>query len=428
MSVDVASQFVSFQEDGKQEDDKQEDDKQGEGESEATASEQDADKTADSGAAEAEQKTEQEAVTPPTAADPKKPAVEKPVQGEKPDPTKAGSTQGSDILGPTMEDEPAIEKRARPLKDVADEIKRNLKAEDARKAVEKALSRAEAKIRVHQMNIARWENKFNPKESEKPAPLDDVALKAIADQFNLEFNSTAAVDYEQMRQEPLGKIVTFVFGQDGRPVTQNVSNMIFGNYHDKEPFQPSKVEDFATRSTYLYWLAEKIDQRVPTFEEAKPSVEKYWRQQKALELARAEAKKIADTVNETKKSMSETYTEAVDTGSFTWFTTMGDLRYSTPIGVERPGQEFMKKVFSLKEMESGVAANQPLDVVYAIQIVKQDEKSVEQLGDDYLNQQFFTFKRVPFDVTSLSNFYSQEMNFDWMDEFTENMELEWVGR
>jgi hypothetical protein len=126
--------------------------------------------------------------------------------------------------------------------------------------------------------------------------------------------------------------------------------------------------------------------------------------------------------------MSETYTEAVDTGSFTWFTTMGDIRYSTPIGVERPGQEFMKKVFSLKEMESGVAANQSLDSVYAIQIVKQDEKSVEQLGDDYLNQQFFTFKRVPFDVTSLSNFYSQEMNFDWMDEFTENMELEWVGR
>ena len=126
--------------------------------------------------------------------------------------------------------------------------------------------------------------------------------------------------------------------------------------------------------------------------------------------------------------MSETYTEAVDTGSFTWFTTLGDIRYSTPVGVEQPGQEFMKQVFSLDEMSAGVAANETQEVVYAIQVTKKDKKSVEQLGTEYLDQQFFTFKRVPFDVSSLSNFYTQQVNFDWMDEFTEDMELEWVGR
>ena len=126
--------------------------------------------------------------------------------------------------------------------------------------------------------------------------------------------------------------------------------------------------------------------------------------------------------------MSETYTEAVDTGSFTWFTTLGDIRYSTPVGVDQPGQEFMKQVFSLDEMAAGVAANETQEVVYAIQVTKKDQKSVEELGSEYLDQQFFTFKRVPFDVSSLSNFYTQQVNFDWMDEFTEEMELEWVGR
>lgn len=208
---------------------------------------------------------------------------------------------------------------------------------------------------------------------------------------------------------------------------QNVTNMIFGGYHDKELYQPSKVEDFAARSTYLYWLSEKIDQRIPDFKDAKPSVEKYWRQQQALELARADAESMSKTVNQSDKPMSETYTEAVDTGSFTWFNSMGGIRYSTPVGVEQPGKEFMTEVFSLKEMEAGVAANEMQDIVYVIQVVKQDQKTVEQMGDDYLNQQFFTFKQVPFDVSSLSNFYSQEMNYDWMDEFAETMELKWVG-
>ena len=388
---------MSVQEEAKQEEAKQEEAKQEEAKQE-----------------------DQSAPPTPTKAEEPKPADASPQDGDKP--------QGADLLGPTMQDEPAIEKRAKPLKDVVDEVKRSLKAEQAKKAVDKALSRAEAKIRVHQMNIARWESSPNRKDGEKPGEMDEKAIKAIADEFNLQFNESPLVEYDQMREEPLGKIVTFVFGQDGRPITQNVSNMIFGQYHEIQPFEPSKVEDFATRSTYLYWLAEKVDQQIPTFEEAKSSVEEYWKQQKAIEMARAEAKKVVEAVGSTKAPMSETYTEAVDTGSFTWFTTLGDIRYSTPVGVEQPGQEFMKQVFSLDEMSAGVAANETQEVVYAIQVTKKDKKSVEQLGTEYLDQQFFTFKRVPFDVSSLSNFYTQQVNFDWMDEFTEDMELEWVGR
>ena len=409
-SVNLRSQFVSLQEKGEESTAKA-----------ANPAEQEAVQAGDSKANETGQAAAPGAESTPAAAKP----TQEPAATDQAAP--APPTQDGGLLGPTMEDEPAIEKRPRPLKDVADQIKESLKAEDARAAVQKALGRAEAKVRVHQMNIARWESQRNRKDSEKPAPLDDQKLKEIADEFNLEFNSTPVVDYEQMREEPLGKITTYSIGQEGRIMPQNVTNMIFGGYHDKELYQPSKVEDFAARSTYLYWLSEKIDQRIPDFKDAKPSVEKYWRQQQALELARADAESMSKTVNQSDKPMSETYTEAVDTGSFTWFNSMGGIRYSTPVGVEQPGKEFMTEVFSLKEMEAGVAANEMQDIVYVIQVVKQDQKTVEQMGDDYLNQQFFTFKQVPFDVSSLSNFYSQEMNYDWMDEFAETMELKWVG-
>ncbi|MCH2182523.1 MAG: hypothetical protein MK108_11005 [Mariniblastus sp.] len=412
-SVRLGARFVSFQEEEGQADEK----------AAAASGQEESEKAVESKAEESQQAVKPAADATPTAAEPPQETETPAGDAAPPKPAQEGG-----ILGPTMQDEPAMEKRPRPLKDVADQIKESLKAEDARAAVQKALGRAEAKVRVQQMNIARWESRMNPKDSEKPAPLDDKKLKEIADEFNLEFNSTPVVDYDQMREEPLGKITTFAFSQDGRAVPQNVTNMIFGGYHDKELYQPAKVEDFAARSTYLYWLSEKIDQRVPEFDEAKPLVEKYWRQQQALELARADAGAMAKTVNEGKKPMSETYTEAVDTGSFTWFNSMGGIRYSTPVGVEQPGKEFMTEVFSLKEMEAGVAANEMQNIVYAIQVVKQDQKTVEQMGDDYLNQQFFTFKQVPFDVSALSNFYGQQMNYDWMDEFADSMELEWIGR
>lgn len=337
---------------------------------------------------------------------------------------QSGDDQQPGVVGPTIQDEPQIKKRPKPLAEVADAIKRRMKAEAARAAIEKTLRKAESKIRYYQAQVDRWEMGQGSSSGDKPEPLD---LKALADELNLKFNETDLVDYQGLQEEPIGKIVTFMFGPDGRPVTQNVANMIFGEYHDLQLYEPRTVEDFATQSTYLYWLVEKVDQRVVSFDEAKEQVVAFWKRQRALELARQDAEKLAEQVNQSGKTLKELREDAVETGEFSWFTSLGQVMYSTPMGVENAGEEFMETVFSLKPGQAAVALNDTRDKVYVVQVTKLDEVATEELAREYLESQFFTFKRVPMDVSSVSNYYTEQINYEWMQELVKSLNVRWVG-
>ena len=82
----------------------------------------------------------------------------------------------------------------------------------------------------------------------------------------------------------------------------------------------------------------------------------------------------------------------------------------------------METAFSLKEGETGVAANESRDTVYVIQRITPDA-SIAETGSEYLDKQFFRFKRVPTDVLGAAQHYAQELEFDWRDDFVKSMEL-----
>ncbi len=348
--------------------------------------------------------------------------------GEKEAPldNPAAEKQSTEPAGPTFDDKPEIKRRPKPLKDVVDDIKRQLKAADATAALNKALDDAEGELRKHQMQYSRWQSrKYDGEKIDPPAEID---YKSVADKFGLQFNETGLIDRRQISDEAIGKIVSFEMGSDNRPRTIDIGQSIFDNYYETSEFEPRRADDFATRSTYLYWLTEKVDQKVPDFDAAIPEIIKFWKRKKALELAKQDAQAVADNING-GQMLSVLYPEKSNvTGRFSWFSNLGQIRYSTPIGVAEAGDEFMETVFDLKENQAGVALNDSHDTVYVIQLIKESEVSIEEIGNEYLEKQFFTFKHLPNEVTTLAEIYLRKLNFQWQDEFLDDMQLKWIAR
>ena len=57
-----------------------------------------------------------------------------------------------------------------------------------------------------------------------------------------------------------------------------------------------------------------------------------------------------------------------------------------------------------------------------------DRQTVDEIGTDYLQNQFFKFKQIPRDIQNVSRWYGQELAFDWNQEFTDSMGLKFMGR
>lgn len=332
---------------------------------------------------------------------------------------------------PDFKKKPEIERRPKPLKDCLEQIKRSMKSEAASNALKAALDGAENKIRLHQMMYGRWESRPQNDES-KPVP-SEPDYKAIADEFGLEFNETDLIDRTEMADETIGQIVSFEFsgGRNRRPTQFNVGDRIFDQYYDTTLYAPNRVDDFRSGATYLYFVTEKKDQEILSYADALPKVKEFWKRKTGVERARAAAQEIATKINNQPTNMIMINAEkTIDTGEFSWFSNQGGggLDYGTPTGVINAGDEFMETVFELELRKAGVATNDSRDHVYAIQLIKESESTTDSIGDEYLNDQFFKFKRQPADVSSLSGLYMTKLNEKWRDNFVEDMELKWVAR
>ena len=82
----------------------------------------------------------------------------------------------------------------------------------------------------------------------------------------------------------------------------------------------------------------------------------------------------------------------------------------------------METAFSLAEGEASVAANESRDTIYVIQRTT-PATPVTDVGEEYLDKQYFRFKRVPTGVMGAAQHYAQELEFDWREEFVKSMEL-----
>ena len=352
--------------------------------------------------------------------------------GEAATTDEAAAETTDDELGPLLaDDSKELEKRVRPLKDVADAVKRAMVSADARKAMDESIKRAQVKVSSYHAKVMKWEytDEKKRKDKEEPTPID---FKALAEKHNLVLNETPLSDEFALSESQLGRVAVplLVQGPNGQQqrAVRSVSQILFDRFDDYKIYEPSPANDFLTGDSYLYWLSEKEDARSPELDECKEEIIKFWKSRKAIELAQAEAQKIVDKVKGEGKLLSDLYAErATSTGEFSWFNNFGRPAIGTPANVTDPGDEFMQTAFGLAKSEVGMSPNRSKDTIYVIQMVS-ERKTIDELGSDYLNNQFFRFKQVPGDVKAVSSYYGRELNYDWNQEFTDEMGLKFMGR
>ncbi len=355
-----------------------------------------------------------------------------PVESQSTPPSAAATKEPGqeNQIGSLFADDKKIEKRVLPLKDVAEKIKRKMVQSDVEAAMEEAAKNVTAEMSVYYNLRMNWELSDESKRGSEPEP---VNIKTLADNYNMIANETELVDYAQLVELPFGAIDLPILGmgQNGQqqfrfvPLARN----IFDRFDDLKTFDPQTTADMRSGgSKYVFWLKAKQDATVPKFEECQVELEKFWKSKRAIELAKAEAKKIADTVNGQQKTLKELYGERVSaTGEFSWFSTFGNTLYGQPEGVDGAGQKFMEATFALGKMQAAAAVNESQSIVYVVQMLS-ERQSIATAGTEFVEKKYLPAKRIPADISSLSQVYFSQINLDWNQELVDEMGLKIYGR
>ena len=338
-------------------------------------------------------------------------------------------TEDDDSIGPLLGDTPKLKKRAKPLREVADAIKSKLVGADTKKAMAEAMSEAFSQVSSFRGAHAAWKNR-------QDTGSDDIepvfAIKGIAKSLNLTANETPLVDDEGLMQEPLGKVLSMIMvaTRSGRtqPQLVPVAHRIFNSYEQLEEYEAENIDDFRSRSQHMFWLSEKREPVIPSFDECRDEVVAFSKQQAAYELAQKKAESLVEAMNKDRgKKLSDLHADrTIKTGEFTWFSNRGQPAISPVIGVSNASDEFMSTAFGLTKLETGISSNSSRDTVYVIQRVS-DEKPVDEVATDYIENQFFKFKRTPPQVRNTAAWYGRQSALDWNDKFVDQMGLEYIG-
>ena len=320
------------------------------------------------------------------------------------------------VIGPLLgDDEEKVLKRAKPLKEVANLIRRQLKGREATEAMRIALITAETEVETYNQQLLIWDDGRNT-DKPKPTPPD---FQAIADQNGLRLSETDLLDNEQLKENELGKTMNFT-----RRSMDMLADVIFDRFNTTDVYSPTTYND-GTKA-FVYWPVELRETEIPKLEDCKEEVTKFYRQKKAFEKAKEAAQAIAAQASVDKQLTAIDPDKAGPTGEFSWFQVRGRRTvFSQPIGVELAGEEFMETAFSLKEGEAGVAANRRRDIIYVIQSTSATA-DVAAIGGEYLNDQLFKFQRIPADVGMVNAHYFEERQRDWNQEYVDSMDFDFM--
>ena len=91
------------------------------------------------------------------------------------------------------------------------------------------------------------------------------------------------------------------------------------------------------------------------------------------------------------------------------------------------GEKFMEAAFSTEQFKAGVAENESRDTIYVIQPVVEG-KDIEIVGQDFLTNQLFKFKRIPDEVQQASQIYRRDALMDWYEEVNDRMKVKILDR
>jgi hypothetical protein len=355
--------------------------------------------------------------SPPSAAT----TIAPPEDGQPPAPTgpaltaPAGASApapGSTVTPPAM--------RTQTLDEVRAQLTRDLAMNDARTKMTEALEKVQNQMLTYseEMQIYLRSQEAGDTSVAKPAPID---LAKVADEAGLTYGRTGMVDADSVQSLPIGRSNV---GQ-----ASFASQVLVPGLGTYQPFSSNALELDAGFTTYLFWKTEERAAKVPTFSEAKEEVVAAWKREEARKLAEKKAQELVGLLDQQTESpwnavLSETERPlVVQPSTFSWMqppqSFLGAPFLSTVEGVESPGEEFMRQVFSTPVGKSTVAPNAPKSIYYVARVTE-----VIPQGKDL--QEMFARTPIQMESRQLGFMENQPIFADWYRQLESEMQVKWA--
>jgi hypothetical protein len=356
-----------------------------------------------------------------------KPADDKPAEST-PRAEKPAAPQTPSSPEKPASPEPPKEPQFKPLEEVKEEIRVELAQPIAQESLNAAVKKAISEVNEYGRKYRRWTDGQNLKN--KPASLVDpgaLNVETVAKKYNFDAGSTPLVDIHTVGEYEIGqKVSEFNMQalQQGRFEQFSFADIAFAP--DEPLYSPQRANSIEPDVSYIFWRTKEEAAGDRTFDQAKKDIEEAWKLQKAFELAKADAQKLADKAKGAKslKEVVGDDAKVVTPPPFSWLTT-GSLAFgfnqpslSAVPGIDFAGQDFMEGVFRLHPGEAGIAPNQPHSTVWVVRVLSQEP------GDEILRQQFLD-TGMNFQVLSIARGELFEVSREWFEQLEKDMDLAW---
>ena len=275
-----------------------------------------------------------------------------------------------------------------PLDTVKDDIRKRLARERAEARIDAIFTAVGGDVSRYAEDYALWQAR-KPSGVEAPRPPD---LAKIAEKQGLEWARSELVAADAAFAAG-GIGGSFEFVQDptsrfGIRQQRWLDQMFGSGSMSLRPIRSRDVEG----NRYLSWRTEDQPEFTPSFETARPGVERGWRIVEGRSLAKKRAEEIAKQADAKQQSLEATLAQAPGSSGeaslkplqvepFSWLTQGmaggGQPVLSQPEGLSMPGDDFMRAVFSLEPGRTAVAFNEPRTVCYVIRLVAQEPPTAE---------------------------------------------------
>ncbi len=328
--------------------------------------------------------------------------------------------------------------KVRPLDDqLREEIREELIEIEARKPAQERVDKALSELRSQVTKLGRAkrsalrETQSKDDDAEPAGPVDVTELAA---QHGLTVGQIPLVDAIEINGSADGEQPGYELGEafnmqytSWPPTRENFTDLAFAE--GVRRYSPTTISGSESGIQFLYWKTDGEEPYVPDFAEARPEVEAAWKLIEARKVAQKEAKSLQEELNQSKKSLAEAFAEdsertVIQPPDFSWMSTGfnpgggGAPVLSDIEGIENPGQDLMKEIFSLDVGEVGVSLDMAQAKVYVVRVAS-DSPEEEVL------KQLFLASGDSQEVQYIAYVESISLLRDWYSNLETEMGLKW---
>ena len=280
--------------------------------------------------------------------------------------------------GETTPEPQEPETKFKSLEDVREDIIEDLRRQEAGEKRNKAIENLIEVMNNYWDEYEIWdaESYDNPDAPAPPAP----NFEELASEYGITFGQTEGfVDFAEFTETELGQSFSEIprsqFNFQNFPT---VAQTLFQSFREGKQYQPKTT----LLRDYIYWISEKEPQHVPTLDEARDDIIRFWKWNQAVEMAQAEAQA---KLGKGDSLVAEFPDEAFESQPFSWLSigggnvaqgggqlSLSSVNYQDGDelkSLDTVGNDFMRAVFSLEVGDGTAAVDAPRETVFAVKLL-----------------------------------------------------------